>query len=1164
MTTVDIIGLYPGAIFEWGERTKDLRGCRFQVVEGFVLPISISDPPFGFFSTDTTRAPDYKSVMIYSIKTVKVISVGGTLLDKYPNVKETLEAAIGKEIPFKLVYDQFAKRSMRFHASRWIVLPPEEDVEFSGMVINLDNDIIEDKTSKGIFIIDLTPDRNPKTRSKKIVTTKFAVESKLLNVDAISTIDYVVRFAGLIGQDPKEYIQTIKELEWVPAPLLSGIIDFYFQRRPNNIWLSKTKQLPSIVVFVAALALLVNTTPVNNKEYNRIMTGSEWILKTLYECHTKYHHRFWRVLACWSVVAQYKKNFFASPELVMELMTNMFQIAGTDVVGEFETQLIKSHSETKPSSTNITSDVIVSEFLNGYNVFLYLDDPVKTPSPDEYKLAQYKLWKAMEPRVIPSEAWNPVGHGTFNHQFDFNSGWFSSMVGVIEILLPSEKKCEVTLNVANILDTPTIIRTAEQESDDLTKDEKQEATRIFFDKFAIEGLKIKHVPPSLPTFKDHVIIRTSDGFNIYKIKSNGDRELRHEVKGNSLGITFNYPYLKPSKPFTYNSCVDLYTSESGVRINAFGLLESFLSSLKSTQMRRAVVLLNNHHTDIVFEKGAIFYPEDHAVFRICCVIAYLFPVALQRDGLKFRVVDGPIYWSIIDQCIKVGVPEHYEWKIGENRSPPLRPWQETAVASILRNQRPCDLVWLDPGAGKTLISITYILWCIANKRMTKYAIWSTSPEAIATLIMQLERAGLPYNKYSSRQTDYNPHILPGVINIIEHNHLRSLDMENVAGVISELTLVLDEFHMLMGGKSQRSAVAIELMIGSFKSISMSGTIFKDDSSAGDLTDYLEHTVDFYVTPRNYKVALGHIITNRVPSRSIIKNEVVRIGDGDVYDFMCIDAVKRIKEKNEGVFMVVKNKEIQAQVVKKLISMGVTAHGLEAGKPLSLGPEDHPGAFPGAIHPHLPNVIVTPQSYSAGYDMNRYTVMYNPVLPSNENTREQLRGRINRVNNDAKVIVYKTFVDLDSTGLFEHHQSIHSKAEALYDLREGDDDTRRQYDHTERDRIRREDEERRRRYEEDRKKREEEERKRSEEEKSNPGSNPPPPPRRAHMTREDAKFLLEIKETKLTQDILNKAYRKQMFKWHPDKWSSGTVEEKELALSRSKEMVNARDVLQQYL
>jgi hypothetical protein len=281
--------------------------------------------------------------------------------------------------------------------------------------------------------------------------------------------------------------------------------------------------------------------------------------------------------------------------------------------------------------------------------------------------------------------------------------------------------------------------------------------------------------------------------------------------------------------------------------------------------------------------------------------------------------------------------------------PPLFPWQIESVNKLISFERPAEVVWLPPGSGKTRIIIDYIIWCNDNNCMAKYMLWVTPTAAIANLVLQLAAAGIPIYKHEKRRES----LRPNCVNIVQTDALIYLNKDELFAISSELTFVLDEFHSCLGGTSQKSEVARSLARSSLRTIPMSGTVYRNQTSIGDLASFLSLCVDFSVTQSNIQVALGLMISYKVPSKSTIRREIVRVEyDPSRYDsstgtdnwkhgmFLCDAMVPYILDSVEeevGVVVGVADISCGTYLHDRLAVLGISSVMQNSANPLSINP-----------------------------------------------------------------------------------------------------------------------------------------------------------------------------------------------------------------------------------
>lgn len=200
--------------------------------------------------------------------------------------------------------------------------------------------------------------------------------------------------------------------------------------------------------------------------------------------------------------------------------------------------------------------------------------------------------------------------------------------------------------------------------------------------------------------------------------------------------------------------------------------------------------------------------------------------------------------------------------------PPPLPWQIDSLARLTSFARQTEVIWLSPGAGKTRIIIDYIRWCNDNNCMTKYVMWVAPKVTFANLERQFRMAGIPYVVHEKRDSQ----LIPGLVNFVATNNFAFMNQTEIAKVADALTFVLDEFHRAMSTGTKISTAAIQLAKTAYRTIPMSGTIYKNSSSYGELSRFLGLCVDFQLNSTNVQVGLGLMCTFKIATKSLIRRE----------------------------------------------------------------------------------------------------------------------------------------------------------------------------------------------------------------------------------------------------------------------------------------------------
>lgn len=539
------------------------------------------------------------------------------------------------------------------------------------------------------------------------------------------------------------------------------------------------------------------------------------------------------------------------------------------------------------------------------------------------------------------------------------------------------------------------------------------------------------------------------------------------------------------------------------------VLEAMYTRLNPLEQRRLYVHAKCYDSIIELPQRPNINKADASAYMFLCVMAHECPLALSRYSDKFVVRNGPLYWYIIENIFKPVMPKPSTWNVrkygivnagllideetgetitsipvGRNEFAEgsrasidstgnivmerprltLFPWQSLAIESLMKFQRQIEVIWLATGAGKTLIVLEYIRRCIALGIMTRYVLWSTASSAMTNICRQIESVGLSYEIYKR-----GANFTPGTIVLCKVQDLASIDRTYVSGISSDLTMVLDEFHTCLSGntQTQRSDAAYSIAKWAYRTIGISGTVFKNRNGTADLTRFLKMCVNFSITPENFRVALGLMFAMKIPEKSAVRHIGVRVDDPTDYDAriagvepkkywseyfyrifsglapsapvevegivsdnnavcgrMIFDAYKSIKIDGVGVVMGVQNAEMTETVAHALQKLGIRI--AIQGKPSSL--DFDPSIFPDSRGPglvldapdpddtenqsyRLPQAVlvtINNEAMISGYNMNRYRRMFIPVISTSLANKNQFEGRIQRCTNNAPVIEYFSY------------------------------------------------------------------------------------------------------------------------------------------------------------
>lgn len=355
-------------------------------------------------------------------------------------------------------------------------------------------------------------------------------------------------------------------------------------------------------------------------------------------------------------------------------------------------------------------------------------------------------------------------------------------------------------------------------------------------------------------------------------------------------------------------------------------------------------------------------------------------------------------------------------------------YQQYCLDEMLTSSRRGEFLWLDPGSGKTWICAEYI-----RNKMDLYpcVIYTLPSSALKSVIQELEYFGYPLNYWNptKRKTQIKiqcqSRLLSYHINIIEHDHLRLLWQEIVESpFITNTLLVVDEVHKTLNNTLRtQAALNIAAMCKSF--LLMTGTPIIDYNTH-KLTWWLRELVDFEVTDNNFWVAAMSMVNRNVDSNvKIIREDIipddelpaeywnlVSISLGgknknmgrqefaralDICQEICDREMVQLaaQYKNYGVMLVASNMQHQIKLYQMLSLLMSPSEILIMKEPIHLKSKNDTKY----------RVVIVPQSKSEGYTLTMASIMITGIYFSNNATRTQLEGRINRLGQLENEIKY---------------------------------------------------------------------------------------------------------------------------------------------------------------
>ena len=703
--------------------------------------------------------------------------------------------------------------------------------------------------------------------------------------------------------------------------------------------------------------------------------------------------------------------------------------------------------------------------------------------------AQTLLWK-MKSSPVGNNIIRPISTGLIQINYTLDKSWIAGLVGTIEL---GNRKIIVSVRPDEPERMVAIRKPARDAKEliDLTEEEK--ASAITTAEQLLAGGYPLHAPASLPETIGTLIYRlvNAEGEISWQVGfPNKPRISWDEFANTRRSFPVHAPLTEGNSSLNnFPTLIQaVWFRGEGVQSNASVILQELIRAQSPAALRRILMYLSAAKSVIEMYKISrdgtgqeyAVVPEDNDVFHFLAQLSVLYPGVLHlASSRSFAVTYGPGLWFLRDELVRTlsgGSSSGINWlPIADSRNRILWEHQQDSLESLIKRGAPQaaspniqplpkrgHLIWIPVGLGKTLIVMKYIQYFIQAKKMPEYCVYSCPPSALDNTIKEIQAFGLPLNvmDLTQRGTTQQHTIMPQTINVILHDHLRL--SPNIVSLAPKMLFVIDEFHKTLA-HSQRTSRALEVARLSADFIGMSGTVIQNDNIE-ELMQWLSLVVDFEVTVQNFWVAVGAMISKRVQTTTIVNriqpvapftetelasyhtlvgpalggnntrnsNEdfraAVRLCQAVCAREMIRLTIEHIR-KGDRVFLVAKDIAAQESLRQDLNRAGLSneyIYSIGAGQSLTLRPEDPANYW----------VVITTLHHSAGYTLTKLRVMITMVYFSNEATREQLEGRINRIGQPAPTIdIYTVHTGILSYVLerYERARNIAAALKGLADV-----------------------------------------------------------------------------------------------------------------------------------
>jgi superfamily II DNA or RNA helicase len=659
--------------------------------------------------------------------------------------------------------------------------------------------------------------------------------------------------------------------------------------------------------------------------------------------------------------------------------------------------------------------------------------------------AQYATWllkqnktKSKRP-VLPGE--------TVDLNYKLADSWLAGFVGVIEVKV-GKKNVYVVLNPDDVRDLiPVKKPSRDKEDTELSEKEKDQAIALARESLR-KGYKLR-IPQSLKSLKGKTLyLREDDNYYL------GDQSW-DEASNLDVSVPIH-------PPLEINFANAITHTGTGVDVRLCDILRAIKNVYPLEVIKRLAVYLGGFKSFIELNKisrdgtGTYYAVNqlDIQVNQILCHLTIMAPGAIEISANGFKVKNGPLLWIIRDKLLRRlsrEVDRKSKWELGPKDEREAREHQRLSLNKmVLRNQtgKRGNILWLPVGLGKTKIVADYIRYLYDNDKLPKYVVYTLPPSAIDNVKREFERSGIPTKLIDARKGADNV-FEPYKANFIRHDQLR-LTLDQLRELAPNMLFIVDEFHKTLA-ETLRTSAALEISHLAKDFIALSGTIIKDTSHE-ELIKWLEQIVDFEVDENNFWVAVASLISHKVNTGVKIRRDNIDLvlqgelrreyynvvpeklgGKAKEIDFRraleisyeavnahLISLTREYVMRGEGVFLVAKDNATARELKRQL--------GLKDSEVFIIDNDHQITLLPTTKTPV--KVVITTKQYSEGYTLTKFGIMITSVYLSNQATREQLEGRINRIGQTRPEISIITVHAGILSYIFEKYENARSLSEVL--------------------------------------------------------------------------------------------------------------------------------------
>jgi hypothetical protein len=686
------------------------------------------------------------------------------------------------------------------------------------------------------------------------------------------------------------------------------------------------------------------------------------------------------------------------------------------------------------------------------------------------------------------------GTNSYTLEYKLDTAWLTALVGSIEI--KGSPPVIITLDAKDPLNMIVVRRPARQMKDEPLSAEREEESKEEARLILQKGVKLKAVSAPCEHLTNAIVyLRSDNDADYYVVEKDGKEQTWEDAR--TIKLHLPYHQKLGTSTFEYNESdlsLALLNIGNGIQVDAWDDLTSLCKNTNIRTIQRVLFYISSFKASFELNpigrsgggtKGSVTI-EDVSVNQFLLQLSLLFPAAVrpvEHQPGKFSSPIPPLLWTIRN-IIKDTIESDSKtinWncsQLWDRNKRTLWEHQESSIQEMIDNHTRGSrgiFLYQPPGLGKTIQVLYYLKWLAEKIKLPKYVIYSLPSSAIKSVSTEILAMGfevililpikgkkvvdVPDKVKISRECE----IKPGVITLIEHDYLRRCE-EELLSVATNSIIVFDEVHKMLR-ESQRTNISLQLSRLSKEFTVLTGTPVIDNRIYR-LIPWLEQIVPVEINEANFWVAAATMVSRKASTGIKTKHEYIeaqfsaseekkykklvppglggsnttsrleQIKDATTLSYkVCnremINQTIGLINEGIGVMMVAATEEHQNVLRDMLIEAGVKSKRifcLTNKQSLFLTDE----AVKSKSVPKY-KVVITTVRHNAGYTLTYLGAFVSSIYPSNQSSRDQLEGRINRIGSTHSVLQYIYIHCGTLTYILNNHDQARSLAIAISDM-----------------------------------------------------------------------------------------------------------------------------------